>query len=150
MRYLGLDLGTKTLGVAITDATGTIANPFKVIRFPSEEYDVALKELKGILEEMRISKIALGLPKNMDGSMGFASERSIKFKEMIEQITDIPVILVDEWLTSVEAESILLEADVSRKKRKRVVDGVAAVLILETFMKMEEKQWMKKRTAILR
>ncbi len=140
MRYLGLDLGTKTLGVAITDATGTIASPFKVIRFPSEEYDVALKELKGILEEMRISKIALGLPKNMDGSMGFASERSIKFKEMIEQITDIPVILVDERLTSVEAESILLEADVSRKKRKRVVDGVAAVLILETFMKMEEKQ----------
>ena len=140
MRYLGLDLGTKTLGVAITDATGTIVSPLKVIRFPSEEYDVALKELKGILEEMKISKIALGLPKNMDGSMGFASERSIKFKEMIEQITDIPVILVDERLTSVEAESILLEADVSRKKRKRVVDGVAAVLILETFMKMEEKQ----------
>lgn len=140
MRYLGLDLGTKTLGVAITDATGTIASPLKVIRFPSEEYDVALKELKSILEEMKISKIALGLPKNMDGSMGFASERSIKFKGMIEQITDIPVILVDERLTSVEAESILLEADVSRKMRKRVVDGVAAVLILETFMKMEDNQ----------
>ena len=139
MRYLGLDLGTKTLGVAMSDQTGTIASPLKVIRFPFELYDIALEELKKIIDSYQIVKIALGLPKNMDGSEGFASARSLKFKEMIESITDIPVILVDERLSTTLAENILLEADVSRKKRKRVIDGVAAVLILETLLKMEEK-----------
>ena len=140
MRYLGLDLGTKTLGVAITDTTGLIARPLKVIHFPKEDYETALRELQNILDEYDISKIALGLPKNMDGTVGFASKRSLKFKEMIESITDIPVTLVDERLTTVLAENILLEADVSRKKRKSVIDGVAAVLILETLLKMEENK----------
>ena len=140
MRYLGLDLGTKTLGVAITDTTGSIARPLKVIHFPKEDYETALRELQNILDEYDISKIALGLPKNMDGTEGFASERSLKFKKMIESITDIPVTLVDERLTTVLAENILLEADVSRKKRKSVIDGVAAVLILETLLKMEENK----------
>lgn len=140
MRYLGLDLGTKTLGVAITDSTGLIARLLKVIHFPKENYEIALGELQNILEEYDISKIALGLPKNMDGSDGFASERSLKFKDMIESITDVPVILVDERLTTVLAENILLEADISRKKRKNVIDGVAAVLILETLLKMEENK----------
>lgn len=140
MRYLGLDLGTKTLGVAITDTTGLIARPLKVIHFPKEDYETALRELQNILDEYDISKIALGLPKNMDGTVGFASKRSLKFKEMIESITDIPVALVDERLTTVLAENILLEADVSRKKRKSVIDGVAAVLILETLLKMEENK----------
>ena len=149
MRYLGLDLGTKTLGVAITDTTGLIARPLKVILFPKEDYGIALSELQNILDEYDISKIALGLPKNMDGTEGFASERSLKFKEMLESITDIPVTLVDERLTTVLAENILLEADVSRKKRKSVIDGVAAVLILETFIKMEENKWMKKKIVTL-
>ena len=140
MRYLGLDLGTKTLGVAITDTTGLIARPLKVIHFPKEDYETALRELQYIVDEYDISKIALGLPKNMDGTVGFASERSLKFKEMIESMTDIPVTLVDERLTTVLAENILLEADVSRKKRKSVIDGVAAVLILETLLKMEENK----------
>lgn len=140
MRYLGLDLGTKTLGVAITDTTGLIARPLKVIHFPKEDYETALRELQNILDEYDISKIALGLPKNMDGTVGFASERSLKFKEMIESMTDIPITLVDERLTTVLAENILLEADVSRKKRKSVIDGVAAVLILETLLKMEENK----------
>ena len=140
MRYLGLDLGTKTLGVAITDTTGLIARPLKVIHFPKEDYETALRELQNILDEYDISKIALGLPKNMDGTVGFASKRSLKFKEMIESITDIPVTLVDERLTTVLAENILLEADISRKKRKSVIDGVAAVLILETLLKMEENK----------
>ena len=140
MRYLGLDLGTKTLGVAITDTTGLIARPLKVIHFPKEDYETALRELQNILDEYDISKIALGFPKNMDGTVGFASERSLKFKKMIESITDIPVTLVDERLTTVLAENILLEADVSRKKRKSVIDGVAAVLILETLLKMEENK----------
>ena len=140
MRYLGLDLGTKSLGVAISDSTGLIASPLKVIHFPSEDYDTALRELQEILATYSIKKIALGLPKNMDGTLGFASERSRKFKEKIENITDIPVVLVDERLTTMEAQNILLEADISRKKRKSVIDGEAAVLILETFIKMEENK----------
>ncbi len=139
MRYLGLDLGTKTLGVAITDTTGLIARPLTVIRFPKEDYNLALNKLQSILAEYTIAKIALGFPKNMDGTEGFASARSLKFKEMLENITDIPIILVDERLTTVMAENILLEANISRKRRKSVIDGVAAVLILETFIKMEEK-----------
>lgn len=140
MRYLGLDLGTRTLGVAISDTSHIIASPLTVIRFPEGQYEIALEELKKILDEYQISKIALGLPKNMNGSEGFASERSRLFKELLEQNIDIPVYLVDERLSTIEAENILLEADLSRKKRKKVIDGVAAVIILETFIKMEENK----------
>lgn len=140
MRYLGLDLGTRNLGVAISDTSHIIASPLTVIRFPEGQYEIALEELKKILDEYQISKIALGLPKNMNGSEGFASERSRLFKELLEQNIDIPVYLVDERLSTMEAENILLEADLSRKKRKKVIDGVAAVIILETFIKMEENK----------
>lgn len=140
MRYLGLDLGTRTLGVAISDTSHIIASPLTVIRFPEGQYEIALEELKKILDEYQISKIALGLPKNMNGSEGFASERSRLFKELLEQNIDIPVYLVDERLSTMEAENILLEVDLSRKKRKKVIDGVAAVIILETFIKMEENK----------
>lgn len=139
MRYLGLDLGTKTLGVAITDKTGTIARFLKVIHFKSEDYDKALQEIVEIVKEYDIKKIALGLPKNMNNSLGFASERSLKFKEKLEELIDIPIILIDERLSTVEAENILLDADMSRKKRKKVIDGVAAQIILETLIKKEEK-----------
>ena len=140
MRYLGLDLGTRTLGVAISDTSHIIGSPLTVIRFPEGQYEIALEELKKILDEYQISKIALGLPKNMNGSEGFASERSRLFKELLEQNIDIPVYLVDERLSTMEAENILLEVDLSRKKRKKVIDGVAAVIILETFIKMEENK----------
>ena len=139
MRYLGLDLGTKTLGVAITDKTKTIARVLKVIHFKNEDYDTALKEVIKIVEEYNIKKIALGLPKNMNNSYGFASERSLKFKEKLEKLTDIPIILIDERLSTIEAENILLSADISREKRKKVIDGIAAEIILETLIKKEEK-----------
>ena len=140
MRYLGLDLGTKTLGVAITDKTRTIASPLKVIRFKKEDYSKAIDELLPILKSYEITAIALGLPKNMDNSLGFASSRSLEFKKMLETKTSIPITLVDERLSTMEAENILLDADLSRDKRKKVIDGVAAVLILETFIKMEENK----------
>lgn len=138
MRYLGLDLGTKTLGVAITDKTKTIASMYKVIRFKSEDYDTAIRELKCILNEYEIEKIVLGLPKNMDNSLGFASTRSINFKEKLEKEINLPIILLDERLTTTEAENILLSTDLSRKKRKKVIDGIAAQIILENYIKMEE------------
>ena len=138
MRYLGLDLGTKTLGVAITDKTGVLARVLKVIRFNSEDYEFAAKEVINILGQYEIRKIALGLPKNMDNSCGFASKRSLEFKNILESMTDVPIILVDERLTTLEAENILISADVRRENRKKVIDGLAAQIILETFIKMEE------------
>ncbi len=138
MRYLGLDLGTKTLGLAITDEAHTLVSPLKTIRFASNDYESAKEELLKIIKTNNISKIILGLPKNMDNTLGFASNRSLKFKEMLESIIDIPVILVDERLSTTEAEKILIRGDLSRKKRKKVIDSVAAVLILETYLKMED------------
>ncbi|MCM1052708.1 MAG: Holliday junction resolvase RuvX [Ruminococcus sp.] len=139
MRYLGLDLGTKTLGVAITDRTGTITRFLKVIRFKNEDYDMAAEEVIKIVNEYNISKIALGLPKNMNNSLGYASSRSLDFKKLLESKIDIPIHLIDERLSTVEAENMLIDADVSRNKRKKVIDGIAAEIILDTFLKMEEK-----------
>lgn len=139
MRYLGLDLGTKTLGIAISDKTNTLASVLKVVRFNSEDYEVALQEVINLVKEYNIEKIALGLPKNMNNTCGFASERSLKFKTMLEEQLDIPICLVDERLSTIEAEKILISSDVSRGKRKKVIDGVAAQIILETFLRMEEK-----------
>lgn len=140
MRYLGLDLGTKTLGVAITDKTGTISRVLTTIRFNKEDYETAIKEVVKIVSAYQVSKIALGLPKNMDNSCGFASERSLNFKEMLEKEIDIPIILIDERLSTTEAENILLNADLSREKRKKVIDGVAAQIILDTFIRREENK----------
>ncbi len=138
MRYLGLDLGTKTLGVAITDKTGTIARILEVIHFKKEDYDFAVSRVLEIINEYKIKKIALGLPKNMDNSLGFASSRSLNFKELLEAKANIPIYLVDERLTTTEAENYLLESDISRNKRKKVIDGLAAQIILETFMRKEK------------
>lgn len=137
MRYLGLDLGTKTLGIAISDKTNTIAAFYKVLRYNEDMMDLIMP-LKEIIVENAITEIALGFPKNMNNSCGFATERSLKFKKMIEEnIVGVKVNLVDERLTTIEANNYLLEASLSRKKRKKVVDGVAASIILDTFLKMK-------------
>ena len=134
MRYLGLDLGTKTCGVAISDRSNTLASPVEVIRFKFEDYESIIPRLKEIIEEKNITHIALGYPKNMDNSEGFAAERSLKFKKMLESNFEVEVILIDERLTTTEAENILIGMDKSREQRKRVIDGVSAVLILESFI----------------
>ena len=135
MRYLGLDLGTKTLGIAISDRTLSIANPYKTITFKST--DELIEPLKEIINREGIAKIALGLPKNMDNSLGFASKRSMDFKELLQKHIDIPIILVDERLSTMEAERYLLDADMSRKKRKNKIDAVAASVILNTYLRMK-------------
>lgn len=135
MKYLGLDLGTKTLGLAISDATGLIASPYKVLRY--NDINLLIEELIEIINKEKIKGLVLGLPKNMNGSLGFAAERSLKFKELLEEKIDIEIHLVDERLSTVEAENILIGADVSRKKRKKVIDGLAASVILDTFLKMK-------------
>lgn len=135
MRALGLDLGTKTLGLALTDVNSTISNPFKTLKY--NNYDELLRELKMIIEEYEIGEIVLGLPKNMDNSQGFASERSKEFKSFLEKNVDLPITLVDERLSTVEAEKYLLDDDMSRKKRKEHIDAVAASLILDTYIRMK-------------
>lgn len=140
MRYLGLDLGTKSLGVSLSDKTGLIATPLKTINFKHEDYEYAAGEVIKLIKEYDIQKIALGLPKNMDNSLGFASNRSLAFKELLESITNVPIVLIDERLTTREAENYLLENDTSRGKRKKVIDKVAAVIILETLLHMEENK----------
>lgn len=135
MRYLGLDLGTKTLGISVSDKTNTIASPLKTIRFKENDYESVIPELKSIVLEKGITDFVLGLPKNMNNSLGFASERSMTFKKLLEDNFFLPVHLVDERLTTVEAEHILLMNDTSRKKRKKVIDNVASSLILDTYLK---------------
>ncbi len=140
MRYLGLDLGTKTLGVAITDKTGTISRVLTVIRFEKEDYEKAIIEVEALVKEYEIEKIILGLPKNMNNSCGFASMRSMNFKDLLEERLSITIILMDERLSTTEAENILLNADLSREKRKKVIDGVAAQIILDTYIRLEENK----------
>ena len=138
MRYLGLDLGTKSLGVSISDRSNTIAMPYKTLRFEEGHDEVVLKDLEEIVKEKKITEFVLGLPKNMNNSLGFAAERSLRFKEKLEKYFCLPVRLVDERLSTVEAEKILITGDKSRKKRKKVIDNVASSLILETYLKQKE------------
>ena len=137
MRCLGLDLGTRTLGLAISDKTNFLASPLKVLRWDGENYDLLFNELDTIISNNNITDLVLGLPKNMNNTLGFASERSLKFKEALENRYNLKVVLIDERLSTVEAENYLISADMSRKKRKKVIDGVAASLILDTYLKMK-------------
>lgn len=137
MRCLGLDLGTKTLGLAISDKSNTISSPYKVLRYNNEDYGTLFKELDIIIKQNDITDLVLGLPKNMNNTLGFASERSLKFKKALEDRYQLEVILIDERLSTVEATNYLLEADTSRRKRKEVVDGIAASIILETYLRMK-------------
>lgn len=138
MRYLGLDLGTKTLGVSITDKTGLITRELPVIRFDFEDYDSALIQAKEVIDEYNISEVVLGLPKNMDGTLGFASERSLKFKELLES-TGLVVHLVDERLTTKSAIDMMHEINKTEKNSKNIIDSVSASIILESYLKSIKK-----------
>lgn len=133
MRYLGMDLGTKTLGLATSDKLGIIASPFKLLKY-SDINNLVLDVLK-VIEEEKIDALVLGLPKNMDNSLGYAAERSLNFKKLLEEKCNLPLYLVDERLSTVEAENMLINNNVSRKKRKEKIDGVSASIILDTYLK---------------
>ena len=134
MRYLGLDLGSKTLGIAISDRTNTIASIYKTIFFKEDDYDSLIPELTNIVKEEDISVIVLGLPKNMNNTIGTRAEITLDFKKKIEDSISIKVELMDERLTSVISNDVLISANVSRKKRKKKVDGMAALLILQSYI----------------
>ncbi len=133
MRVLGIDFGTKTIGLAISDNTKMIASTLKTIRY-ERDYKTHFEELKNIVLEKNVDEIVLGLPINMNDTIGERAEATLIFKEELEKFLNIVINLEDERLTTVEANNILLEADVSRKKRKKVVDKVAASFILQSYL----------------
>ena len=144
MRFLGLDVWTKTLGISVSDRTNTIATPLITLRFPNEQYEEVIKELKKIVEEKNITDFVLGLPKNMNNSCGFAAERSKQFAKVLEKNFSLPIHMIDERLSSIEAENILLSTDMKRMKRKKVVDNVASAIILDTYLKERRNEYERK------
>lgn len=134
MRILGLDLGSKTVGMAVSDFLGIIANPIGTLRIEENNLDQALELVKEEVKKQNAEKIVLGLPKNMNGSIGFQAEYCLKFKEMLETELKLPVIMIDERMTSTMANNIMLKADMSRNKRKQNVDKLAATIILQSYL----------------
>jgi putative Holliday junction resolvase len=132
MRIMGLDMGSHTIGVALSDELGLTAQGLETIRRKSTDHD--LRELARIVTKYQVSKIVIGLPKNMDGTLGPQAEKMLEWKRILEENIALPVATWDERLSTVGATRILLEADVSRKKRKQSVDKIAAVLILQGYL----------------
>jgi putative Holliday junction resolvase len=140
MRSIALDVGTKTVGVAISDLSGFLASPLVTIRFESEDYDHALDQIEAILKEYPANAIILGYPKHMNGSIGDGGRRSEFFKEEIEKFTETPVLLWDERLTTVSAHKTLLQSNMRNEKRKKVVDQVAAVTMLQEYLDQQRQK----------
>lgn len=134
-KKMGLDVGDKTIGVALSDIMGITAQPLKTIRRKGYERD--FEELMQIIELNSVDEIIAGLPKNMNGTLGPQGEKVIKFIEKLQKAIDIKVEYWDERLTTVAAQKALIEADMSREKRKKVVDMVAAALILQGYLDMK-------------
>lgn len=138
MKYLGLDLGTRTLGLAISDPLGIIATSYKILRH-DEDYNSLIPMLKEEIEKNHIEALVLGFPKNMNNSVGERGEIALAFKEKLEEEFQLPVYMQDERLTTRQAESLLISNDTSRKKRKKVIDSLAATIILQSYLDRKEK-----------
>lgn len=134
MRSLGLDLGTRTLGISLSDTTSTIATTLKTIRFREGAYNTLLPQIKELVDEFQIGTIVLGLPKNMNNSIGPRGEATIEFQKKLEAYLNMEVVLQDERLSTVEATNYMIAGDMSRKKRKEKIDSLAANIILQTYL----------------
>ena len=136
MKYLGFDLGTKTLGVSISDRNAVIALPLTTIRYNENDYDYLLNQINRIIEEEKPDRIVLGLPKNMNNTLGERAQNSLDFKKLLENRFNLDVIMQDERLSTVEVHKFLIDKDVTRKKRKKVVDKMASQIILQSYLDM--------------
>ena len=134
MRVIGCDLGTKTLGLALSDLSGFLASPYQTIRFAEDDYEHAAEQLMDVIEKEKVETIVLGLPKHMNGSLGISAQRSIDFKALLAEFTDLPVILEDERLSTVAAQKSMLMAEMNRQKRKTSIDQMAATMILQGYL----------------
>jgi putative Holliday junction resolvase len=138
MRLMGLDIGSHTIGVAVSDELGITAQGLKTIRRKSKEDD--FKEILKIIDECEIVKVVVGLPKNTDGTLGKQAEMVFHWIKTLRERIKLPVVTWDERFSTIEASKVLLEADLSRKKRKEAVDKLAAVLILQGYMNRSRNQ----------
>ena len=139
MRIIGLDFGSKTVGVAMSDELLITAQGVEIVRRKSPtKLRQTLARIEEIIAEYGAERIVLGYPKNMNNTLGERAEITLKYKELLEKSTDLPVIMFDERLTSVISNSILIEADISRKKRKKKVDSIAAQIILQDYLNKEK------------
>lgn len=134
MKYLGLDLGSRTLGLAISDALGMFARAYDTLRFEDDDYDYAINETINICKKEGINEIVLGNPKHMNGDEGIRSQISYDFKKKIEEKSDIKVQLLDERLTTVRVDKAMIMGNMSRQKRHQKKDEMAAVVILQDFL----------------
>ncbi|MEK4950931.1 Holliday junction resolvase RuvX [Bacillus sp. FSL W8-1127] len=134
MRTMGLDVGSKTVGVAISDELGWTAQGIETIKVDEDKGDLGFDRLKELIEDYQVDKIVVGLPKNMNNTIGPRGEASQAYAKKLEKEFSLPVVLWDERLSTMAAERVLLEADVSRKKRKKVIDKMAAVMILQGYL----------------
>ncbi|MGI5822398.1 MAG: Holliday junction resolvase RuvX [Dethiobacteria bacterium] len=137
MRILSLDVGEKNIGVAVSDELGIIAQGLGVIKRQSRRQVFSV--LAGYVKEYCVQEIVIGLPRNMDGTIGPQAAKVLAFKEKLAQSVNIPVVTYDERLTTMAAERTLLEADVSRRARKKVIDKLAAVFILESYLRHKKR-----------
>ncbi len=134
MRYLGLDLGTKTLGISISDKLGIIASTYKTLKFEESNYEQVIPQLIEIINNENIDCIVLGFPKNMNNTHGDAIKRTIEFKEILNKNINVKIELQDERLTTKQADSYMIEAGLTRKKRKQKIDSLAANIILQSYL----------------
>ena len=135
MRIMGLDYGSKTVGVAVSDALGLTAQGIEIVRRKSEnKLRQTLARIEEIAKEYGVEKIVLGFPKHMNNDIGERAEKSLEFKEMLERRTGLPVVMWDERLTTVEADRTMMETGIRRENRKEYVDMIAAVFILQVYL----------------
>lgn len=135
MRIMGLDFGSKTVGVAISDALLITAQGIEIVRREQEnKLRRTLARIEELIKEYQVEKIVLGLPKKMDGSSGERVEKTMEFKAMLERRTQLEVIMWDERLTTVAADRLMMEANVRREDRKKYVDSIAATFILQGYL----------------
>jgi len=132
LRVLGLDLGDRTIGVAVSDTLGWTAQGLTTIR--RTDIDTDVEKIKELIREWNILKIVVGLPKNMNSTIGPQGEKAIEFAGLLEEVTGLEVLLWDERLSTVAVERMLIEGNVSRNKRKKVIDKVAAAFILQGYL----------------
>ena len=134
MRIMGLDVGTKTVGVAISDALGWTAQGIETIKINEELSEFGIERIKELVKEYAVTEFVVGYPKNMNNTVGPRGIASENYKALLEETFNLPVKLWDERLTTMAAERMLIDADVSRKKRKQVIDKMAAVMILQGYL----------------
>lgn len=134
MRIMGLDVGTKTVGIAVSDSFGWTAQGIETIKINEELGELGLSRVKELQEQYEVEQFVVGYPKNMNNTVGPRGKASEHYAEQLREMFGLPVVLWDERLTTMAAERVLIEADVSRKKRKSVIDKMAAVMILQGFL----------------